>query len=82
LEEDNMAVTVYSTNMCPWCVKAKEFLKQNNIAFEEKNVSENIESLQEMEDKSGQRGVPVIDINGTIIIGFDRDAIKAALKLK
>jgi glutaredoxin-like YruB-family protein len=77
-----MAVTVYSTNMCPWCVKAKEFLKQNNIAFEEKNVSENIESLQEMEDKSGQRGVPVIDINGTIIIGFDRDAIKAALKLK
>ena len=77
-----MAVTVYSTNMCPWCVKAKEFLKQNNIAFEEKNVSDNIESLQEMEDKSGQRGVPVIDINGTIIIGFDRDAIKAALKLK
>ena len=77
-----MAVTVYSTNMCHWCVKAKEFLKQNNIAFEEKNVSENIESLQEMEDKSGQRGVPVIDINGTIIIGFDRDAIKAALKLK
>lgn len=75
-------VIVYSTDMCPWCVKAKEFLKQNNIAFEERNVSEDIESLQEMEEKSGQRGVPVIDIDGTIIVGFDRDAMKAALKLK
>jgi len=77
-----MAVIVYSTNMCPWCVKAKEFLKQNNVTFEERNVEEDIESLQEMEEKSGQRGVPVIDVNGIIITGFDRDALKAALKLK
>ncbi len=76
-----MTVTVYSTNMCPWCVKAKEFLKQNNVAFEEKNVAEDMEALQEMETKSGQRGVPVIDADGIIIVGFDRDALKAALKL-
>ncbi len=76
-----MAVTVYSTNSCPWCVKAKEFLKQNKIAFTEINVAEDFQGLQDMEEKSGQRGVPVIDANGTIIIGFDRDALKAALKL-
>lgn len=77
-----MAVTVYSTNSCPWCVKAKDFLKQNNVEYKEVNVAEDPKGLQDMEEKSGQRGVPVIDANGTIIVGFDRDALKAALKIK
>ncbi|MBI5072705.1 glutathione S-transferase N-terminal domain-containing protein [Candidatus Woesearchaeota archaeon] len=77
-----MAVTVYSTNSCPWCVKAKDFLKQNHVTFKEVNVAEDMKGLQEMEEKSGQRGVPVIDANGTIIVGFDRDGLKAALKIK
>lgn len=77
-----MSVTVYSTNSCPWCVKAKDFLKQNNVEFEEINVAQDAKGLQDMEEKSGQRGVPVIDANGTIIVGFDRDALKAALKIK
>lgn len=75
-------VKVYSTESCPWCVKVKAFLKENKIAFEDINVGEDAEALQEMVEKSGQRGVPVIDVNGTIIVGFDKDAIKAALKLK
>ncbi len=75
-------VIVYSTNSCPWCVKAKDFLKENKIDYVEHNVAEDAKALQDMEEKSGQRGVPVLDINGTIIVGFDRDAIKAALKLK
>lgn len=75
-------VKVYSTESCPWCVKVKAFLKENKIAFEDLNVGEDAEALQEMVEKSGQRGVPVIDVNGTIIVGFDKDAIKAALKLK
>lgn len=75
-------VKVYSTESCPWCVKVKTFLKENKIAFEDINVGEDAEALQEMVEKSGQRGVPVIDANGTIIVGFDKDAIKAALKLK
>ena len=75
-------VIVYSTNSCPWCVKAKDFLKQNKIDYVEHNVAEDASALQDMEEKSGQRGVPVIDANGTIIVGFDRDAIKAALKIK
>lgn len=75
-------VKVYSTESCPWCVKVKAFLKENKIAFEDLNVGEDAEALQEMVEKSGQRGVPVIDVNGTIIVGFDKDAIRAALKLK
>ena len=77
-----MSVTVYSTNSCPWCVKAKDFLKDNKVAFKEVNVAEDPKGLQEMEEKSGQRGVPVIDAKGTIIVGFDREALKAALKIK
>lgn len=75
-------VIVYSTNSCPWCVKVKGFLKENKIDYVEHNVAEDAKALQDMEEKSGQRGVPVLDINGTIIVGFDRDAIKAALNLK
>jgi glutaredoxin-like YruB-family protein len=82
LEDENMTVTVYSTESCPWCVKVKEFLKQNKVPYKEVNVAEDPEALQDMVEKSGQRGVPVLDVNGTIIVGFDKDAIKAALKLK
>ena len=59
----------------------KEFLKQNKIKFEEIDVSQNQEEQQEMIEKSGQISVPVLDIDGTIILGFDKEAIKKALKL-
>lgn len=72
-------VTVYSTPSCPWCKKVKEFLKENKIEFENKDVSSDEAAKKEMVDKSGQMGVPVLDINGTIIIGFDVEKIKSAL---
>lgn len=72
-------VKVYSTDSCPWCVKAKNYLKSKNVAFEEFNVAEDMEARQEMVQKSRQMGVPVLDVNGTIIIGFDRPAIDTAL---
>ena len=75
-------VTVYGTPTCPWCYKAKEFFKQNKIKFEDKNVDEDEEAKEEMIEKSGQMGVPVININGKIIVGFDLEAIKKGLKLK
>ncbi|MBW2983550.1 glutaredoxin family protein [Candidatus Woesearchaeota archaeon] len=75
-------VKVYSTPACPWCHKAKDFLKQNKIDFEDFDVSANEGARKEMMDKSGQMGVPVIDIEGKIIVGFDQEAIKKALKLK
>jgi len=76
-----MEVKIYSTQICPWCVKAKEFLKQNKIKFEDKDVSADDKARNEMIKKTGQMGVPVIDINGEIIIGFDVERIKEALKL-
>ncbi len=75
-------VTVYSTSTCPFCVRAKQYLKDNNIAFEDIDVSENHEKAQEMIKRSGQMGVPVIEIDGAIIVGFDKDKIKEALDVK
>lgn len=75
-------VKVYSTTICPWCLKLKDFLKEHKIDFVEFNVAEDRKAADEMIEKSGQMGVPVIDINGTIIIGFNEQAIKKALKIK
>ena len=59
----------------------KDFLKQNKIPFKDINVENNPEAAQEMANKSGQMGVPVIDIDGTIIVGFNEPEIRKALKL-
>lgn len=77
-----MKVKVYSTKFCPFCVKAKDFLKQNKISFEEIDVGTNKTAAEEMIKKSGQLGVPVIEIDGKIIVGYDAEKLKAALKLK
>jgi len=74
-------VTVYSTPSCPYCIKAKEFLTSNNIEFENIDVSVDQEKAQEMMDKSGQMGVPVVDIDGEMIVGFDKEKITKALGL-
>ncbi|MBI2550219.1 glutathione S-transferase N-terminal domain-containing protein [Candidatus Woesearchaeota archaeon] len=74
-------VTVYSTPTCPWCHKAKDFLKENNVPFQDVNVAANQKAAEEMIEKSGQMGVPVIQIDGQFIVGFDKNAIKKALKL-
>jgi glutaredoxin 3 len=73
-------VKVYSTASCPWCVKAKEYLTGKGIEFDNINVGEDEKGLMEMIEKSGQRGVPVLDVKGTIIVGFDKDAIDKALE--
>lgn len=72
-------VIVYGTPTCPYCVKAKRFLKDNGISFEDIDVSIRPEKAQEMMQKSGQMGVPVLDIGGEIIVGFDVDSIKEKL---
>ena len=73
-------VIVYSTPTCPYCHQAKDYLKEKGVAFEDVNVAEDRIRTKEMIEKSGQMGVPVIDIGGTIIVGFDQDAIDEALK--
>jgi len=72
-------VKVYSTSTCPWCIRTKQFLKDNNVAFEDIDVSSNETAAEEMIKKSGQMGVPVLDIEGQIIVGFDKEKIKQAL---
>lgn len=63
-------------------MKAKEFLKEHGVKYEDINVQENKDAAEEMVEKSGQMGVPVIEVGSTIIVGFDRNALKKALKLK
>jgi len=72
-------VKVYSTPTCPFCVRVKQFLKESMVSFEDIDVSVNNEAAQEMIKMSGQMGVPVIDIEGELIIGFDKEKIKKAL---
>ena len=74
-------VTVYSTQSCPFCIRAKQYLKDNNIEFTNFDVGSDQTKAQEMMKKSGQMGVPVIDIEGEIIVGFDKEKIKEALGL-
>lgn len=76
-----MVVKVYTTSSCPYCVMAKDFLRRNKVEFEEVNVENDHAAAQEMVKKSGQYGVPVLDINGTIVVGFDQPKIKRLLGL-
>lgn len=73
-------VKIYSTSWCPSCVKAKKYLNIKGIEFEEINVADKHEDRNEVQKVSGQRTVPVLDINGEIIVGFDKRAIDAAIK--
>ncbi len=75
------SVIIYSTPSCPWCIRAKQFLKENNIVFLEWDVSIDKIAADEMVKKSGQMGVPVMDIDGQIIVGFDKEKIKQLLNL-
>ena len=72
-------IKVYGTPTCPWCTKAKTFLKDKGIKFTDVDVSKDRDAAEEMMEKSGQMGVPVLDINGTVIVGFDQGAIEQAL---
>lgn len=72
-------VMVYSTPTCPFCIRAKQFLKDNKIQFEDIDVSADEGKANEMIKKSGQMGVPVIDIDGEFIVGFDKEKIKEVL---
>jgi glutaredoxin-like YruB-family protein len=74
-------VIIYTTTTCPFCKMAKDFFKENNIEYTEKNVEIDGEALKEMVEKSGQMGVPVIDIDNQIIVGFDEEAFRNILKI-
>ena len=74
-------IKVFSTPICPYCVTLKTFLKENNIEFEDIDVSVDEKAREEMIQKSGQMGVPVIEVNGQIVIGFDKEKISELLDI-
>lgn len=76
-----MTVTIYTTTHCPFCKMAKEFFSRNNVKYNEKNVEDDQTAADEMIKKSDQMGVPVIDIDGKIIVGFDKKEIEKALHM-
>ncbi len=75
-----MAITMYSTPSCTYCNKAKEYFREHGIRFTEHDVSRDQRRADEMLRKSGQSGVPVIDVNGRIIVGFNQPEIERALR--
>jgi len=74
-------VTIYTTATCVYCKKAKEFFTKNNVSFTEVNVLEDLAARKVMVDKSGQLGVPVIDVDGEIVVGFNEAKLKELLKI-
>lgn len=74
-------VSVYTTPTCQYCKMAKEFFQANNVNYSEHDVAADEAMRNEMVEKSGQMGVPVIDIEGEIIVGFDEPRIKEVLGL-
>jgi glutaredoxin 3 len=75
-------VMIYSTPTCVYCKMAKEFFKKNNVAYEEFDVAADMKAREDMVNKSHQLGVPVIDIDNNIIVGFDQKTIENLLGLK
>ena len=75
-----MAITLYTTPTCSFCHKAKDFFRKNHVRFTEHNIARDQRRADEMMRKSGQMGVPVIDINGKVIVGFNQPEVEKALR--
>jgi glutaredoxin-like YruB-family protein len=77
-----MNVKVFSTPTCPFCVMAKDWLKERKVQFTDVNVAQDAAAAKYMIEKTQQRGVPVIEIDGQFVIGFDRAKLASLLKVK
>lgn len=75
-------VTIYSTPTCHFCKEAKTYFKEHNVAYTEHDVASDLEQRKIMIDKSGQLGVPVIEIDGQIMVGFEESRLAEALGIK
>lgn len=75
-------IKIYSTPTCPWCKKTKEYLKSKSIDFIDVNVADDMKEREEMRSLSNQSGVPVINIDGNIVVGFNKGEIDKLIKDK
>lgn len=73
-------IKVYTTVSCPWCTKIKNYLTEKGLDYQEIDVGEDSDSVEEMIALTGQRNVPVTVIDGEVIVGFDRKALEEQLK--
>lgn len=78
----NTKPIIYSANWCAFCHAAKQYLDKLGVTYEVRDIETKHEYATEAVEKSGQMGIPVIDIDGDIIVGFDRPKIDASLKAK
>jgi glutaredoxin 3 len=74
-----MSVNVYSTQSCPYCVMVKNYLREKKVSYNDYDVGHDRRRADEMVRKSGQMGVPVVEINGRVIVGFNKAEIDRAL---
>lgn len=81
MAEESKTVVIYTTPTCSFCKMAKEYFTENDVKYTEYNVAEDAEKRQEMIDKTGQMGVPVIMIGEEVIIGFDKEKLAGLLGL-
>jgi len=81
MSDTKQPVIIYGAEWCPPCHVTKDYLTKHGIEYDYRNIEENEQYMQEAAEKSGANAIPVIDINGTIIVGFDRPKIDAALGL-
>lgn len=77
-----MTIRVYTTPTCPYCRLVKEFLKEKGLSFEEIDVTSDHQAVQEMVKLSGQMGVPVVDIDGKIIVGWNKAALEETINTR
>ena len=75
-------IKIYTTPVCPYCQMAKEFMKEKGFAYDEVDVTKSQSALQEMIQKSGQMGVPVLEVDGKIMVGFNRKVLADLLGIK
>lgn len=76
---NDQEVTIYTTPSCPYCSASKDYFDENDISYTDYDVSENRPKAKEMIEKSGQRGTPVIDIDGNIVVGFNKEKLQSLL---
>ncbi len=77
----NKSIKIYTTPSCVYCKMAKDFFSKNNLKYQEFDVFQDLKAREEMIEKSGQLGVPVIDVDGQIILGFDRPKLTELLEI-
>ena len=76
------SIKIYSTPSCPYCHMLKEYLDEGGFKYQDVNVAEDLAAREEMVEKSGQMGVPVSDIDGNIVVGFDREKVNQLLGIE